>query len=113
MTAALDHDWRVRAACRGHDPEMWSLSAGRGGVEYREAHRICAGCPVREPCGEFGEASGSWGMIFGGRDFYMPKRAATPQETYCERCGMRFLRTKAWTRFCSERCRKANYVGRR
>lgn len=102
-------DWRRSAACRGYDPEMWSLSVGRSGVAYHEAHRICGGCPVKVPCEELGVRTNSIGMIFGGRDFTDGPRGATPQPAVCQRCSKRFTRTKAWARYCSEGCRKRNW----
>jgi len=43
-------DWRLKAACREGDPEMWEA----GGVEQvgplLNARRICNTCPVREQC---------------------------------------------------------------
>lgn len=41
--------WRGRAACIGHDPELWFPSPGDS-RRAEEARAICAGCPVRAEC---------------------------------------------------------------
>lgn len=63
-------EWRFKAECRQHDPEMW-FPVGRidgvaRGVIAAEALRICiTKCPVRPACAEFalrtGKAIGIWG----------------------------------------------------
>lgn len=46
-------NWRIRAACRTADPDLWFPDKGDHGDE---AKRVCNGtdttnpCPVREPC---------------------------------------------------------------
>lgn len=54
--------WRQRGACVGLDPEVFYPHSDE---EADEAKRICATCPVREPCLEFAldtrEAEGVWG----------------------------------------------------
>ena len=56
--------WRSRAACRGTDLNVFF--PGRG-ESAEPARRICAGCPVRQPCLEFalshGEVHGIWGGL--------------------------------------------------
>ncbi len=102
-----DTDWRLAAGCRGYDPEIWSLSVGRHSEDYKLAHKVCLGCPVQQQCEDLAVRTGSWGMIFGGRDFTTPaKISATPLEGSCERCTKRFDTLVAWRRFCSDYCRK-------
>lgn len=112
MNTAIDEDWRLLAACRGHDPEMWSLSVGRSGSAYNEAHKICDGCPVRVPCADMAERTGSWGLIFGGRDFYLPKPAASREWRNCVRCNKSFHTPLGWRRFCTDTCRKLHHAKR-
>ncbi|MFE7273013.1 WhiB family transcriptional regulator [Streptomyces sp. NPDC057623] len=46
-TAARDAaDWRLRAACRGQDTNLWFIDSGH----YRTALAVCGGCPVRAEC---------------------------------------------------------------
>ena len=61
------------AACRGHDPEMWSEpdGAASSGIradadpeQVRAANQVCATCPARIPCGTWAiehEEVGIWG----------------------------------------------------
>jgi WhiB family transcriptional regulator, redox-sensing transcriptional regulator len=54
--------WMARARCRDLPPEIFFPTDG-GGVEV--ARRVCAACPVREPCLEYALAEhiahGVWG----------------------------------------------------
>ena len=43
---AQGDDWRARAACTGKTEIMFSLDPD----ETEEARRVCARCPVVEPC---------------------------------------------------------------
>ena len=60
-------DWRADGACRTADPDLF-FPVAVGSVANRQiakAQRICAGCPVREPCLDFAlrtpEPAGIWG----------------------------------------------------
>ena len=55
--------WRERAACRGADLGLFFPDRG-GSAE--PARRICARCPVREPCLEFALRHGITHGIWGG-----------------------------------------------
>ena len=56
--------WRELAACRGTDLEVFF--PGRG-ESAGPARRVCAGCPVRQPCLDYAItnriASGVWGGL--------------------------------------------------
>jgi len=56
--------WRELAACRGAD--LNAFFPGRG-ESAEPARRVCAGCPVREPCLDYalthGITSGIWGGL--------------------------------------------------
>jgi WhiB family redox-sensing transcriptional regulator len=60
-------NWRLAAACRSADPELFfPISAsGRALEQVTEAKAICAGCPVRPECLEFAlrtqQVHGIWG----------------------------------------------------
>jgi hypothetical protein len=53
-----DQGWKKRAACLGDlkfterpiDDQIW----------------VCAGCPVREECRDFGREYGAGGVVYGG-----------------------------------------------
>ncbi len=61
-----DEDWRVHAACRGADPEIW-FPVKSAASESEQAARICRGCPVRAQCLHhalaFCEQYGVWGGL--------------------------------------------------
>jgi WhiB family transcriptional regulator, redox-sensing transcriptional regulator len=42
-----DQSWLEQARCRGLDPEQFFV---RGAAQARPALRVCATCPVQEPC---------------------------------------------------------------
>lgn len=42
-------NWRLRAACRHHDPELWFPDPSDVGTR-EAAMRICRGCPVTSRC---------------------------------------------------------------
>jgi WhiB family redox-sensing transcriptional regulator len=60
-------DWRVEAACRDVDPELFfPVSASGASVpQIEEAKQVCRTCPVRAACLrwalERGENAGVWG----------------------------------------------------
>jgi WhiB family transcriptional regulator, redox-sensing transcriptional regulator len=55
--------WRYRAACRGADLEVFF--PGRG-ESADPAQRICAQCPVRQPCLDYAISNGIVDGIWGG-----------------------------------------------
>ncbi|MFJ7947976.1 WhiB family transcriptional regulator [Streptomyces sp. NPDC096354] len=62
-------NWRMQAACRGEDPDLFFPigSTGPALVQTEEAKAVCGGCPVRERCLEWamehGQDSGVWGGL--------------------------------------------------
>ena len=71
--------WWSRAACRGADLDGSSLAAGESA---EPARRVCAGCPVRQPCLDYalshGITTGS-----GGPDRTGPAIAARSSHRRC------------------------------
>ncbi len=55
--------WRYRAACRGADLDVFF--PGRG-ESAEPARRVCAGCPVRQPCLDYALSHGITHGIWGG-----------------------------------------------
>jgi WhiB family redox-sensing transcriptional regulator len=55
--------WRYRAACRGADLNLFF--PGRG-ESAEPARRVCARCPVREPCLDYALDQGITHGIWGG-----------------------------------------------
>lgn len=58
------HAWRAEAACRNSDPDQWFPGPG---VNTSALVAICAACPSRVPCLEFGmdEEEGIYGGLSG------------------------------------------------
>lgn len=56
--------WMKRAACDGHDPELWFPDQGEPSVEAR---KVCAECQVRLLCLDYAirnrEEHGIWGGL--------------------------------------------------
>lgn len=60
-----DIDWRQKAACRDHDPDIWFPNPGD--LRTREtAIRICRGCPVRLNCAIYADQTRTPYGIWGG-----------------------------------------------
>jgi WhiB family transcriptional regulator, redox-sensing transcriptional regulator len=55
--------WRYRAACRGADLDLFFPGPGESA---EPARRVCAGCPVREPCLDYALRHGITHGIWGG-----------------------------------------------
>ncbi|WP_442788361.1 WhiB family transcriptional regulator [Amycolatopsis sp. NBC_01286] len=67
LTASTDTSWMTtERACFGEDPELFfPLGEGRAFTEQiREAKQVCAGCPLRQQCLQFGMTQSDG--IFGG-----------------------------------------------
>jgi WhiB family redox-sensing transcriptional regulator len=43
----MNHQWRINAACKGADIDVFYNIRGAG---YREARQMCHSCPVRNEC---------------------------------------------------------------
>ena len=62
-----DANWRDDAACLHADPDLFFPIAAIGPAldQIDEAKRVCAACPVRQPCLawalDHGTVSGIWG----------------------------------------------------
>lgn len=58
-------DWTLSAACRGMPTEWWFPDVGVPGIQkvnFDKAKAICASCPVKEACLEYGMETGSMGL---------------------------------------------------
>lgn len=57
--------WKKSAACKGMDPNLFF--SGRYTEEQKQAKKICATCPVKQACREYGLSLGvGEGGIWGG-----------------------------------------------
>lgn len=61
----LDETWKVRAACRGMDPNLFHPERGDT-LTLRAALNVCATCPVKAECLNYGLKSGFRIGIWGG-----------------------------------------------
>lgn len=59
----MDNEWMAEGNCREHAPSAFFPSDGVG-VEV--ARRICATCPVKEPCLEYALRNGIDHGVWGG-----------------------------------------------
>lgn len=70
MSAAAS-DWRMSAACRDFDPDLFFpvATGGSAVTQVAEAKQVCAGCPVRVPCLDWAlrhsQDVGVWGGLTG------------------------------------------------
>jgi WhiB family redox-sensing transcriptional regulator len=63
-------DWRHLAVCKGADLNLFfpiGSDGGPDGPRVEEAKRMCARCPVQQPCLEWALATGVEYGIFGGQ----------------------------------------------
>lgn len=63
---AKGDDWRAHAACRGADPEMWTVVGTKLTAANQVAVRACGACPVAEQCDEWARESAPNGVILAG-----------------------------------------------
>ena len=62
-----ENNWRKDAACKGMDVDIFFPPAGGDGVKLaNRAKKICASCPVTEPCLAYGLSMSNREGIFGG-----------------------------------------------
>lgn len=64
----MNGNWRLHAACRGLDAEIWYPMPGDHETRAR-AIIICASCPVTSACEELAERHGTSAGIYAGRDY--------------------------------------------
>ncbi|MER5551781.1 WhiB family transcriptional regulator [Streptomyces sp. NPDC002793] len=63
-------NWRMRAACREEDPDLFFPigSSGPAVMQTAEAKTVCGTCPVREKCLEWALENGQDAGVWGGMD---------------------------------------------
>ena len=59
----MDAEWMAKGNCRDESPSVFFPSDGVG-VEF--ARKICATCPVKEPCLEYALTNGIDHGVWGG-----------------------------------------------
>lgn len=58
-----NRDWMTAAACTSTDPEIFFPTTGSPGLR---AYQICGGCPVRQRCADYADATHATFGIWGG-----------------------------------------------
>jgi WhiB family redox-sensing transcriptional regulator len=125
--AGVDLDWIARAACGGHDPELW-FPIGTDGVDTRrrlthtaavDALAICRKCPVREQCLDWALSQGCDFGIFGGtlpqerRVMSAQGAPVAPAGRRCKRCNVVFTSDHATRIYCGRACSEAAHRQRK
>ena len=66
---AAPHEWRDGALCRDTDPGLFFPIGSTGPAVdlIEQAKRVCAQCPVAEPCLEFAVETRQDAGVWGGR----------------------------------------------
>lgn len=70
-------EWFDRAACRGRDTSIFFPNEAHAGARdvFAAARRVCAQCPVADPCAELGLEAPEAGMWGGVVPLAMQRRA--------------------------------------
>lgn len=68
-TRAVPRDWRLLAACRSADPDLFfpAPESGRSLEQVAAAKAVCSGCQMQRECLAFALAAGEAHGIWGGR----------------------------------------------
>jgi WhiB family redox-sensing transcriptional regulator len=79
-------DWRNRAACVAHEPELFFPigTTGPAGAHLADAQKVCQGCEVRNDCLEWlaeGIDHGVWGGYSEDQRRLLRRRAARNRNT--------------------------------
>lgn len=104
-------DWMRYAACRGYPTKWWFTD--HHAKYMNAARRVCAACPVQQPCLDAAllrNEEGIWGGLTPlQRGRIRSQHAGTYQQLRCTHCRMVFqANAKVADRvmYCSNQCRK-------
>ena len=100
-----------RAACRGYNPDWWSVPNDGN----RQAKLICANCPMKCPLGERAERLGSQGVIIAGKKLRIQGdyKGTGRISRQCAHCRTTFWTANARQIDCRNSCRVAVHGRRR
>lgn len=80
--AEAEQDWRMLAACKEEDPELFFPvgSTGPAALQVAQAKSVCHRCPVAQDCLDWalrtGQDSGVWGGLEEGERRALKRRKA-------------------------------------
>lgn len=93
-------EWRDRAACQGHDPELW-WPLPRAYAQIHEAKSVCQrDCPVTEHCLRQALAAGEPGVWGGFSELERTWLARGRSPRRCTRCALWFAGESLARREC-------------
>jgi WhiB family redox-sensing transcriptional regulator len=84
-------NWRLNAACRNADPDLFFPEGTSGGAleEAAQAKLVCSGCQVRARCLDWALAHGASSGIWGGRTEQERRAQRIESELQDQREGIR------------------------
>jgi WhiB family redox-sensing transcriptional regulator len=89
QTGSAQDDWRMRAACRTEDPELFFPIGNTGPalLQIEEARSVCRRCPALEDCMTWalttGQDHGVWGGMSEDERRALKRRAARNRARTC------------------------------
>ena len=99
-------EWRTRAACKGLPVEWWFTERGDF-TNVKRAQRVCADCPVRTDCFNYGLTNSPAVGMYGGKSMYNARKGAVAPVRFCLWCGDSYKGRANTALYCSEDCRQA------
>lgn len=101
----MDQGWRLDAACRGQDTEVFFPT-----VDARPALEICASCPVTSECLDFAIRNEVSDGVYGGKVFKQRRGRVTVNNSLvtfprdCRLCNRAFYADTRNQWYCTEKC---------
>lgn len=79
-------DWREKAACLDHDPELWFPPPGAVRDAQKFAKRVCGDCPVIDECAAAADNLKIQHGIWGGKNRTVRNTAGATKD-WLQPCG--------------------------
>ena len=97
--------WRVLAACRGVDPNLFVPERGE---DSAEAKKVCRRCPSIHECAVYGISNANTRGVWGGLSWEERKeaRGLMGRMDICAECDEPFHTYRPTERYCGEECRR-------
>jgi WhiB family redox-sensing transcriptional regulator len=97
--------WREHAACKGLPVRWWFTERGEN-LLTKHAVAVCAECPVRAECHDYGLTMPGRQGIFGGQSMHNARKNPDRIVKLCAECGDPFNHRANTAVYCSEGCRR-------